>query len=117
MTARLKSLRKRVWPKEQADLGESLRDLHSFCERLTLCSVGEANAVVWAEPFSLALDQKPQIVMLADARVAGTLESVDIAAIDWKFDVQTSGKYRIKINRCATLQPGKSYDLKFLVVY
>lgn len=114
---RLKSLRQRVWPAEQRDIGEAVRDLHGFCQHLTRCVVGQANAAVWAEPFSLSLEEKPQIVMLADARIAGTLDAVEIAALDWKLDVQTSGKYRIKINRCATLEPGKSYDLKFLVVY
>jgi hypothetical protein len=117
MTAKLKSLRQRVWPAEQRELGEAVRDIHGFCQQLTRCEVASATNVVWAEPFSLPLAQRPLIVLLADARVAGTLQSVDIGALDWTFDVQSSGAYRVRINRAATLQSGKSYDLKFLVVY
>lgn len=117
MTAKLKSLRQRVWPAEQRDLGESLRDLHTFCQNLTRVDSPEVQGVVWSEPFSLPLEQKPKIVMLADARIAGTLQSVDIGALDWTFDVQQSGAFRVRINKAATLQKGKSYDLKFLVVF
>lgn len=119
MTALLKSLRKRVWPAEQRDIGEALRDLHSFCERLTLCEVVPATNVVWSEPFALTLGQRPRIVSLEDARVAGTLDSVATGAIDWRVDstVSSTSSTKIRINRAATLQPGKSYDLKFLVVY
>lgn len=117
MTAKLKSLRQRVWPPEQAELGDAVRDLHGFCSQLTRCEVATAQNVVWAEPFSLPLQQKPLIVLLADARVAGTLQSVDIGALDWAFDVQQSGAFRVRINRAATLTKGKSYDLKFLVVF
>lgn len=117
MTSKLKSLRQRVWPAEQRELGEALRDLHGFCQGLTRVERPEVRAVVWAEPFSLPIDQKPSIVMLADARVGGTLQSVDIGALDWEFDVQQSGAFRVRINRAATLTKGKSYDLKFLVVF
>lgn len=117
MTAKLRSLRKRVWPAEQAELGEALRDIHGFVQQLTRCAIGSVTNAVWSEPFSLSLDEKPQILMLADARLAGTLTSVDIGALDWKFDVQQSGKFRVKINRAASLTKGTSYDLKFLVVY
>lgn len=117
MTAKLKSLRKRVWPAEQAELGEAVRDIHGFCQQLTRCDIASVQNAVWSEPFSLPLDQKPQIVMLADARQAGTLQSVEIGSLDWQFDVQQSGAFRVKINRASTLQKGKSYDLKFLVVY
>lgn len=117
MTAKLKSLRKRVWPAEQRDLGEAVCDLHGFCQQLTRTDKLVVNNVVWSEPFSLPIEQKPDIVMLADARIAGTLQSVDIGGLDWAFDVQQSGAFRVRINRAATLQKGKSYDLKFLVVY
>lgn len=117
MTQKLKSLRQRVWPAEQKELGEAVRDLHGFLQQLTRVDAPEVQNVVWAEPFSLPLEQKPKILMLADARVAGTLQSVDIGALDWTFDVQQSGAFRVRINRAATLTKGKSYDLKFLVVY
>ena len=117
MTSKLKSLRKRVWPDEQKDLGEAVRDLHGFCQQLTRCEIASVKAAVWAEPFSLSLEQLPQIVLLADARTAGTLQSVDIGALDWSMEIQTSGAFRVRINRAATLQKGKSYDLTFLVVY
>lgn len=117
MSAKLRSLRQRVWPAEQKDLGEAVRDLHGFCQQLTRCDIASASNVVWAEPFSLSLEQKPAILLLADARTAGTLQSVDIGALDWTFDVQQSGAFRVRINRAATLTKGKSYDLKFLVVY
>lgn len=117
MTAKLRSLRKRVWPAEQQELGEAVRDIHGFCQQLTRCAVAQVNNAVWAEPFSLSIDQKPLIVMLADARVAGTLQNVDIGAIDWAVDVQQSGAFRVRINRAATLQKGSIYDLKFLVVF
>lgn len=115
--AKLKSLRKRVWPAEQQELGEAVRDLHGFCQQLTRPEIASVTNVVWSEPFSLPLDQKPQIVMLADARVAGTLQSADIGALDWSVDVPKGGDFRVRINRASTLQKGKSYDLKFLVVY
>jgi hypothetical protein len=117
MTAKLRSLRQRVWPEEQREIGEAVRDLHGFCQQLTRTDKAVMQNVVWAEPFSFALDQQPDIVLLADARVAGTLQSVAIGALDWVFDVQQSGAFRVRINRAETLQPGKSYDLKFLVVY
>lgn len=119
MSSILKSLRQRVWPAEQRELGESLRDLHGFCEQLTLCGkVPVANAV-WSEPFSFAIERRPDLVLLADARQAGTLQAIDTGAIDWSLEMTPTAatKYRVKINRAATLQPGKSYDLKFLVVY
>lgn len=112
----LRSLRQRVWPAEQAEVGEALRDLHSFCERLTLTSIAQVNNAVWAEPFSFALERRPQLLLLADARVAGTLTSVETGAIDWQVDIKTNS-VRARVNRAATLVPGKSYDLKFLVVY
>lgn len=118
MTAKLKSLRQRVWPAEQRELGESLRDLHGFCEQLTLCGRVPIKNAVWSEPFSFALDRRPDMVTLNDARVAGTRQAVDTGPIDWDVDtVGAGGTCRVKINRAATLQPGKSYDLKFLVVY
>lgn len=119
MTSTLKSLRQRVWPAEQKDLGESLRDLHGFCEQLTLCGKVALKNAVWSEPFSFALERRPDLVLLADARQAGTVQAVDTGAIDWSIEVTPTAvaKYRVKINRAATLQPGKSYDLKFLVVY
>jgi hypothetical protein len=119
VSATLKSLRQRVWPAEQRDLGESLRDVHGFCEQLTQCGKVPLTNVVWSEPFSFALDRRPDIVLLADVRQAGTLQSIDTGAIDWNIEVTptAAAKYRVKINRAATLQPGKSYDLKFLVVF
>jgi hypothetical protein len=119
LSSALKSLRQRVWPAEQRELGEALRDLHGFCEQLTLCGkVAIANAV-WSEPFSFALERRPDLVLLADARQAGTLQTIDTGAIDWNVELTPGAvsKYRVRINRAATLQPGKSYDLKFLVVY
>lgn len=116
MTGKLKSLRQRVWPAEQRELGESLRDLHGFCEQLTICGKVPIKNAVWSEPFSFSIDQRPDMVTLNDARVAGTLQAVDTGSIDWNVEI-VGGKYRVKINRAATLQPGKSYDLKFLVVF
>ena len=114
----LKSLRQRVWPAEQRDLGESLRDLHGFCEQLTLVGRVPIKNAVWSEPFSFAVERRPDLVLLADAREAGALRAIDTGPIDWTVEVTpNSGKYRVKINRAATLQSGKSYDLKFLVVY
>lgn len=117
MTAKLKSLRQRVWPAEQRELGEALRDLHGFCQSLTRVEKVSASNVVWAEPFSLSLDQRPDMLLLTDARLAGTTQSVEIGALDWVFDVQQSGAFRVRINKAATLAKGKIYDLKFLVVY
>lgn len=118
MTAKLRSLRRRVWPREQQDIGEALRDLHGFCEQLTLCGKVPISNAVWSEPFSFALEQRPDIVLLADARVAGTLESVEVTGIKWTLDVPTTGRgFRVRVDRAAGLQSGKSYDLKFLVVY
>lgn len=116
--SRLKSLRQRIWPKEQEAIGEAFRDLHVFCENLTPVEVVPVLNAVWAEPFSFALARRPQLVTLNDARVAGTLTAVDTGPIDWQTATSLSnGKFRVVINKAATLQPGKSYDLKFLVVY
>jgi hypothetical protein len=116
VTAKLKSLRQRVWPAEQRELGESLRDIHGFCEQLTLCGKVPIKNAVWSEPFSFGIEERPDMVTLNDARVAGTLQAIDTGPIDWSVEI-VAGQYRVKINRAATLQPGKSYDLKFLVVF
>lgn len=116
--SRLKSLRQRVWPKEQSAIGEAFRDLHVFCENLTVCAVAPIVNAVWAEPFSFALERRPQLVTLNDARVAGTLTAVDTGPIDWQIATSVqNGTYRVVVNKAATLKPGSSYDLKFLVVY
>lgn len=120
--AKLRSLRKRVWGKDDPaaipEIGESLRDLHGFCERLTLSEVVPVTTVVWAEPFSFPVSRAAQLVLLGDARIAGTTDAVELAALQWTNQLSSSkDTYRVKIDRCATLQPGKSYDLKFLVVY
>lgn len=120
MSTRLQSLRKRVWSSDTAqairEIGEALRDLHGFVSKLTLCTVVEANAVVWSEPFSIGVDLRPRIVLLADARIAGTLTSVAFGAIEWQSEVAGSS-YRARIDRAVNLVPGRSYDLKFLVVF
>ena len=79
MTAKLKSLRQRVWPAEQRELGESVRDIHGFCQQLTRTDKATMQNVVWSEPFSFSLDQRPDIVLLADARIASTIASVSTA--------------------------------------
>ena len=118
--SRLKSLRRRTWgPKDEPnmqDIGESLRDMHGFMEQLTLCSVIPVVKALWAEPFSFALSQRPQMLILGDARLAGTLTSVDAGALDWQVEQKSNG-LRAVINRCKTLTPGTQYDLKFLAVY
>lgn len=120
MSARLQSLRKRVWSGDAAkaiqEIGEALRDLHGFVSKLTLSTVVEANAVVWSEPFSIGIDLRPRIVLLADARVSGTLTSVAFGAIEWQSEV-IGGAHRARIDRAINLTPGRSYDLKFLVVF
>jgi hypothetical protein len=117
MTARLQSLRQRVWPSELREVGEALRDLHGFCEQLTLCAKVSVTNVVWSEPFFFTLDQRPDIVQLGDARVGGTLDSVATSTLDWRTEPTDGRKVRVRINRAETLVPGKVYDLKFLVVY
>lgn len=117
---RLQSLRHRVWSGDiqqvVSELGEALRDLHGFVSRLCLFDVIEVRSVVWAEPFSLGVDLAPRIVLLADARIAGSLSGVATGALDWQIELGTGG-HRAKINRAVNLTPGQQYDLKFLVVF
>lgn len=120
MSTRLQSLRKRVWSADAKDaireLGEALRDLHSFVAKLTLCTVVEATNVVWSEPFSIGVDLRPRLVILGDARLAGQLTTVATGALDWTHELAGSA-HRAKINRAVNLTPGQQYDLKFLVVF
>ena len=117
---RLQNLRKRVWSADAKDaireLGEALRDLHSFVSKLTLCTVVETTGVVWSEPFSIGIDLRPRLVILADARLAGQLTAVATGALEWTHELSGQG-HRAKINRAVNLTPGTSYDLKFLVVF
>lgn len=121
MTSRLQSLRKRTWSADPKDamreIGEALRDLHGFVSKLTLGTLVEVNGVVWSEPFAIGLDLVPRVVFVADARIAGTLQSVNAGVLpDWQLDVSSTGP-RARINRVVNLDPGKSYDLKFWVVF
>lgn len=116
----LKSLRQRVWgPGDKIDpaqIGEALRDLHGFCSSLTLTEIIPVLNTVWSEPFSLALDRRPQLLLLGEARIAGTSSAIELCALDSQIE-QSGGKLRARINRARTLYPGTSYDLKFLAVY
>jgi hypothetical protein len=120
MSTRLQSLRKRVWNAEAKDaireIGEAVRDLYGFVSKLTLIDVVEARAVVWSEPFTVGVDLSPRLVILADARLAGTLTTVATGALDWQLVPGGTG-YRAQINRAVNLAPGQQYDLKFLVVF
>jgi len=116
MSVRLQSLRQGVWTGNAADpkeVGEALRDLYSWLSQLKICDVVPVTGAVWSEPFSIAVALRPQIVVLSDARLAGTLEAVDAGAIQW----ESSADNRVSIARARSLQPSVSYDLKFLVVY
>jgi len=123
MSTRLQSLRKRVWSAKADDaireIGEAVRDLFGFLSKLTLLDVVEVRGVVWSEPFSIGVDLQPRLVILADARLAGTLVTVATGAVDWQleFSSSSSATYRAKINRAVNLTPGQQYDLKFLVVF
>lgn len=120
MSSRLQNLRKRVWRADDKDaipsLGEALRDLHGFVSKLTLSTIVEATGVVWSEPFSVGMDLRPRLVILADARFAGQLTTVATGALDWTAELAGT-QHRAKINRAVNLTPGQQYDLKFLVVF
>lgn len=120
MSTRLQNLRKRAWSSDAStalrEIGEALRDLHSFASKLTLCTVIECTNAVWSEPFSIGMDLTPRLVILADARLAGQLAAIDVGAVEWSHELGLGG-HRAKISRVNGLQSGTSYDLKFLVVY
>lgn len=116
MSARLQSLRQGIWTGNAADpkeVGEALRDLYSWLSKIKICDVVPVTGAVWSEPFSIAVALRPQIVVVSDARLAGTLEAVDAGAAQW----ESVANDRVSITRVRSLQPGVSYDLKFLVVY
>jgi len=112
---RTKGLRSAVWAGDAAnprDVGEALRDISDQVARRSAVDVIERERVLWAEPFSFEAEARPRLVMLADARLGGTLEAVDIGAIAWSAE---GG--RVQISSARTLRPGTVYDLRFLVVY
>lgn len=112
----LKSLRKAIWQDDKTGIGNAVRDIHGFCSALTLCAVVATNDVTWSEPFSFAVDRKPLLVMLGDAREKGASGATPLATLDWSV-VFENGAFRVKIDRATSLIVGRNYDLRFLVVY
>lgn len=116
MSTRLRSLRKAVWQQDKTGVGDALLDIHGFCTRLTQCGVVEINGAVWSEPFSFGVEAKPRIVLHADAREKGAAGAVPLSTLDWSVVVEGNA-YRVRIARASTLTVGRTYDLRFLVVY
>lgn len=117
MTQRLRSLRQAVWAGDSTDpkqVGEALRDLYSWLSKVRIPDVVEVTNGLWASPFSVPVVTRPRIAILADARIAGTLQAVATSGGEWQTE---SDNKRISFTGINGLTNGTAYDLKFLVVY